>query len=75
MGTRRCQTLRVVSMDIRPPYARLVGQHAVNAQLVPARASYRRKARVELRLENPEPRISLGNLLRDDSRAGQRLKL
>jgi hypothetical protein len=30
---------------------------------------------VELRLENPEARISFGNLRRDDSRAGLRLKL
>src|ERR1019366_4850313 len=34
MGKRRCQTLRVVSMDMCAPYAKLVGEDAVNAQLL-----------------------------------------
>jgi transposase len=34
MGKRRCQTLRVVCMDMWTPYANLVREHAVNAQLL-----------------------------------------
>ena len=34
MGKRRCQTLRVVCMDMWAPYANLVREHAVNAQLL-----------------------------------------
>ena len=34
MGKRRCQTLRVVCMDMWAPYAKLVRDHAVNAQIL-----------------------------------------
>ena len=34
MGQRRCQTLRVVCMDMWAPYAKLVREHAVNAQIL-----------------------------------------
>jgi transposase len=34
MGTRRCRTLRVVCMDMWAPYAKLVRDHAVNAQIL-----------------------------------------
>jgi len=34
MGKRRCQALRVVCMDMWAPYAKLVGEHAVNAKLL-----------------------------------------
>ena len=34
MGKRRCQTLRVVCMDMWAPYAKLVREHAVNAQIL-----------------------------------------
>jgi transposase len=34
MGKRRCQTLQVVCMDMWAPYAKLVGEHAVNAQIL-----------------------------------------
>jgi transposase len=34
MGRRRCQTLRVVCMDMWAPYAKLVSEHAVNAQIL-----------------------------------------
>src|SRR5438552_1957781 len=34
MGRRRCQTLRVVCMDMWAPYAKLVREHAVNAQIL-----------------------------------------
>ena len=34
MGKRRCQTLRVVCMDMWAPYAKLVRDHAVKAQLL-----------------------------------------
>lgn len=34
MGKRRCQTLRVVCMDMWAPYVKLVGEHAVNAQIL-----------------------------------------
>ena len=34
MGRRRCQTLRVVCMDMWAPYANLVREHAVNAQIL-----------------------------------------
>ena len=34
MGKRRCQTLRVVCMDMGAPYAKLVRDHAVNAQIL-----------------------------------------
>ena len=32
MGRRRCHTLQVVCMDMWAPYAKLVREHAVNAQ-------------------------------------------
>ncbi len=34
MGKRRCRTLRVVCMDMWAPYAKLVRDHAVNAQIL-----------------------------------------
>jgi transposase len=34
MGRRRCHTLQVVCMDMWAPYAKLVRQHAVNAQIL-----------------------------------------
>ena len=34
MGKRRCQTLRVVWMDMWAPYAKLVREHATNAQIL-----------------------------------------
>jgi transposase len=34
MGRRRCRTLRVVCMDMWAPYAKLVRDHAVNAQIL-----------------------------------------
>ena len=34
MGPRRCQTLRVVCMDMWAPYANLVREHARNAQIL-----------------------------------------
>ena len=34
MGRRRCHTLRVVCMDMWAPYAKLVRDHAVNAQIL-----------------------------------------
>src|ERR1039457_5003462 len=34
MGRRRCQTLRVVCMDMWAPYAKLVREHATNAQIL-----------------------------------------
>jgi transposase len=34
MGTRRCHTLRVVCMDMWAPYAKLVREHATNAQIL-----------------------------------------
>jgi transposase len=34
MGKRRCQTLRVVCMDMWAAYAKLVREHAVNAQIL-----------------------------------------
>jgi transposase len=34
MGRRRCQTLRVVCMDMWAPYAKLVRDHAVKAQIL-----------------------------------------
>jgi transposase len=34
MGQRRCRTLRVVCMDMWAPYAKLVREYAVNAQLL-----------------------------------------
>jgi transposase len=34
MGKRRCRTLRVVCMDMWAPYANLVREHAVNAQIL-----------------------------------------
>src|SRR5881628_1093782 len=34
MGKRRCQTLRVVCMDMWAPYAKLVREHAVKAQIL-----------------------------------------
>jgi transposase len=34
MGPRRCQTLRVVCMDMWAPYAKLVREHAANAQVL-----------------------------------------
>ena len=34
MGKRRCQTLQVVCMDMWAPYAKLVRDHAVNAQIL-----------------------------------------
>lgn len=34
MGKRRCQTLRVVCMDMWAPYAKLVRDHAVKAQIL-----------------------------------------
>jgi transposase len=34
MGKRRCRTLRVVCMDMWAPYAKLVREHAVNAQIL-----------------------------------------
>lgn len=34
MGRRRCRTLRVVCMDMWAPYARLVREHAPNAQIL-----------------------------------------
>ena len=34
MGQRRCRTLRVVCMDMWAPYAKLVRDHAVNAQIL-----------------------------------------
>jgi len=34
MGKRRCQTLRFVCMDMWAPYANLVREQAVNAQLL-----------------------------------------
>jgi transposase len=34
MGKRRCQMLRVVCMDMWAPCAKLVGEHAVNAQIL-----------------------------------------
>src|SRR5262249_37077609 len=34
MGKRRCRTLRVVCMDVWAPYAKLVRDHAVNAQIL-----------------------------------------
>jgi transposase len=34
MGKRRCQTLRVVCMDMWAPYAKLVRDHAINAQIL-----------------------------------------
>ena len=34
MGRRRCHTLQVVCMDMWAPYAKLVGEHAVNAQIL-----------------------------------------
>jgi transposase len=34
MGKRRCQTLRVVCMDMWAPYAKLVREHATNAEIL-----------------------------------------
>jgi transposase len=34
MGSRRCHTLQVVCMDMWAPYAKLVREHAVNAQIL-----------------------------------------
>jgi transposase len=34
MGARRCHTLRVVCMDMWAPYAKLVREHATNAQIL-----------------------------------------
>ena len=34
MGRRRCHTLQVVCMDMWAPYANLVRQHAINAQIL-----------------------------------------
>ena len=34
MGRRRCRTLQVVCMDMWAPYAKLVREHAVNAQIL-----------------------------------------
>jgi transposase len=34
MGRRRCHTLQVVCMDMWAPYAKLVREHAVNAQIL-----------------------------------------
>ncbi|HYL74416.1 MAG TPA: transposase [Bryobacteraceae bacterium] len=34
MGARRCRTLRVVCMDMWAPYAKLVGEHASNAEIL-----------------------------------------
>ena len=34
MGKRRCQTLRVVCMDMWAPYAALVREHAAHAQIL-----------------------------------------
>lgn len=34
LGKRRCRTLRVVCMDMWAPYAKLVRDHAVNAQIL-----------------------------------------
>jgi transposase len=34
MGKRRCRTLRAVCMDMWAPYAKLVRDHAVNAQIL-----------------------------------------
>jgi transposase len=34
LGQRRCRTLRVVCMDMWAPYAKLVRDHAVNAQIL-----------------------------------------
>jgi len=34
MGQRRCQTLRVVCMDMWATYAKLVREHAINAQIL-----------------------------------------
>jgi transposase len=34
MGKRRCQTLRVVCMDMWAPYAKLVRDHAIHAQIL-----------------------------------------
>jgi len=34
MGKRRCQTLRVVCMDMWAAYAKLVREHAINAQIL-----------------------------------------
>ena len=34
MGKRRCRTLRVVCMDMWAPYAKLVRDHPVNAQIL-----------------------------------------
>ena len=34
MGRRRCQTLQVVCMDMWAPYAKLVREHAANAQIL-----------------------------------------
>jgi len=34
MGKRRCQTLRVVCMDMWAPYAKLVREHALHAQIL-----------------------------------------
>ena len=34
MGQRRCPTLRVVCMDMWAPYAKLVRDYAVNAQIL-----------------------------------------
>ena len=34
MGKLRCQTLRVVCMDMWAPYAKLVREHATNAEIL-----------------------------------------